>query len=410
MPLEWYVALRFLREGRVQTLLIVSGVGVGVGVLVFLSALITGLQQSLIDQTLGIQPHIVVRPEEEKARELLGPPHHRRERSSPRAWKSPPSASAPSTAGSTCARPSTPRRACSPARRWRRGSAFAVRGNASKSVALMGVDAAEYARIIDVPGHIVSGRYALSGTETLIGSELADDLGLGVGDKLRIQTAEGQSELFTVRGVFDLGNRDVNRRWVLVSLRSAQTLLDLVGGVSSIEVKVRHVFDADDVAARIGARTGLVSESWMKTNAQLLTALRSQSSSSSMIQVFVIIAVAMGIASVLVVSVVQKSAGDRHPARDGHAARPRAAGVPHRGRAGRPLRHRSSAERSAPAWRCSSSRLAVAPDGSPLFPVALTATLLGRSALIATLTGIVAAALPARRAARLDPAVAIRHE
>ena len=45
----------------------------------------------------------------------------------------------------------------------------------------------------------------------------------------------------------------------------------------------------------------------MKINTQLLVGLRSQSSSSYMIQVFVIVAVALGIASVLVVSVVQKS-------------------------------------------------------------------------------------------------------
>ena len=45
----------------------------------------------------------------------------------------------------------------------------------------------------------------------------------------------------------------------------------------------------------------------MKVNTQLLVGLRSQSSSSCMIQFFVIVAVALGIASVLVVSVVQKS-------------------------------------------------------------------------------------------------------
>ncbi len=408
MPLEWFIALRFLRQGRIQTVLIVAGVGVGVAVLVFLSALITGLQQSLIDQTLGVQPHVVVRPEEEKARELIGPRTQGGDLVAARVEK--PAQRIRSIDGWQQVRRSidaTPGViASSP---MAAGSAFAVRGNASKSVALMGVDAAEYARIIDVPGHIVAGRYALSGTETVIGKELADDLGLGVGDKLRIQTAEGQSELFTVRGIFDLGNRDVNRRWVLVSLRSAQTLLDLVGGVSNIEIKVRHIFQADAIAKRVAARTGLVSESWMTTNAQLLTALRSQSSSSSMIQVFVIIAVAMGIASVLIVSVVQKSR---------EIGILRAMGTPRArvlsvfliegalvGLLGSMI---GGALGSGLALFF--QRLAVAPDGSPLFPVALTAALLGRSALIATLTGIVAAALPARRAARLDPAEAIRYE
>ena len=65
MKFEWFVALRFLREGRTQTALILTGVAVGVATIVFLSALINGLQESIISRTLGNQAHIVVRPLEE---------------------------------------------------------------------------------------------------------------------------------------------------------------------------------------------------------------------------------------------------------------------------------------------------------------------------------------------------------
>ena len=61
MRFEVIVSLRFLREGRFQTLLTLAGVAVGVGVIVFLSALISGLQTSLVSNTLGSQPHVVVR-------------------------------------------------------------------------------------------------------------------------------------------------------------------------------------------------------------------------------------------------------------------------------------------------------------------------------------------------------------
>ena len=70
MPFELVVALRYLREGRAQTWLIITGVAVGVGVIIFLSALITGLQQSLVDRTLGTQAHVVVRPPEDMPRLL----------------------------------------------------------------------------------------------------------------------------------------------------------------------------------------------------------------------------------------------------------------------------------------------------------------------------------------------------
>lgn len=68
MPFELLVALRYLREGRGQTWLILAGVGVGV--IIFLSALIGGLQDSLVDRTLGSQAHIIVRPREDMPRVL----------------------------------------------------------------------------------------------------------------------------------------------------------------------------------------------------------------------------------------------------------------------------------------------------------------------------------------------------
>ena len=70
MPVEVFLALRFMREGRAQSVLIVVGAAVGVAVIVFLSSLITGLQARLIEQTLGTQAHVVVRPTEEEARSL----------------------------------------------------------------------------------------------------------------------------------------------------------------------------------------------------------------------------------------------------------------------------------------------------------------------------------------------------
>ena len=51
MPFDWFVALRYLRDAKGQTALILAAVAVGVAVVVFLSALINGLQASLIEKT-----------------------------------------------------------------------------------------------------------------------------------------------------------------------------------------------------------------------------------------------------------------------------------------------------------------------------------------------------------------------
>ena len=65
MWLEWTIATKFLREARTQTALIMVGIAVGVSVIVFLSALIDGLQDNIIERTLGTQAHIKVEAPDE---------------------------------------------------------------------------------------------------------------------------------------------------------------------------------------------------------------------------------------------------------------------------------------------------------------------------------------------------------
>jgi lipoprotein-releasing system permease protein len=48
------------------------------------------------------------------------------------------------------------------------------------------------------------------------------------------------------------------------------------------------------------------------------------------------------------------------------------------------------------------------PDGLPRFPVQVDLALLVSATVLATGIGLLAAVIPARRAARLDPATAIR--
>ena len=404
MPFEWIVALRYLRDQRMQTALILAGIGVGVGVMIFLSALINGLQQSILDRTLGTQAHIIVRPPEDVVRPILKsdertavlsnqqrPPQ--RLRSIVRWQQAIDSIRA--VRGVVAVAPTVA------------GSAFAERGLANKSIAVRGVETESYVRIVDMRSRIVEGEFRLLGGETVIGVELAKDLGVRVGDKIRLATPAERTQVFSVEGIFDAGNKDLNERWVFVPLRSAQTLLDLQGGVSTIEVKVDEPFGAEEIATLIAARTSLVADSWMKLNRDLLVALRSQSSSSWMIQFFVMVAVALGIASVLIVSVVQRSR-EIGILRAIGTSRIRVLRVfllqgVILGAIGSIL---GIAIGSGLALFFAS--LAKNPDGSAIFPVDLNPRLFLFASAVAIVTGILAAISPARRAAQLDPAEVIR--
>jgi len=407
VPYELIVALRYLREGKGQTWLILSGVGVGVGVIIFLSALISGLQESLVSRTLGSQAHVIVKPREEMPRVL------------------PTEGSAIN--GATVERPAQRIRSIV---QWQRalsdiaavpgvtataptisGPAIAVRGDGANSVLVRGIEPENYHRIVDLGTFLKEGQLDLDGFKAVIGTGLAHNLGLGLGDRFRLRVGtegeDGELAVYTVSGLFDIGNKDLNERWVLVSLRAAQTLFALEGGVSTIEVKGAEIYNAEALAVQIASRTGLVADSWMRANEQLLTGLRSQNSSSLMIQAFVILAVALGIASVLAVSVVQKSR---------EIGILRATGTS-RGQILRIFLIQGSI--LGLAGSAAGIALGVGlgyffaqlirnPDGTSTFPLTLDSALYLRSAALAIGVGLVSAILPARRAARMDPVRIIR--
>ena len=402
-PFEWIVALRFLREGRLQTLFIISGVAIGVAVIVFMSALLSGLQANFIRRVLSAQPHIQLLPPQEVVRPLgagrdiiedaiVQPPLQRLK--SIDQWQK--------VVAQIRAMPQV--QVVSPAAT---GSALVVRGDASRAISVVGIDPELYFRIVDVPGKIVQGSARLTGSDILIGTELASDLGVAMGDKLRVTAASGASNVLTIAGVFDLGNKGANQRTTVMALHTAQSLLGLAGGVTSIDVTVDDVYAAESVAQRITAGTGVQADSWIKTNAQFFSAVQAQVTANTAIRFFVGLSVAFGIASVLFVSVVQRS----H-----EIGILRAMGIRRSqilrlfllqggllGLAGSAVGSAIGAA-ALLMWR----RYALGSDGLPLVPITLEATLFVAALVIATVTGLMAAFAPALRAARLDPMVAIR--
>lgn len=401
MPFELFVALRYLRDGRVQTGLILTAIGVGVGVIIFLSALITGLQASLIDRTLGSQALVVVRPPDEMPRalgiqtegtisviDIERPPQRVR---SIDEWQ----ATADlirGLSGVTAVAPTVV------------GPGIAIRGLGSASVSIRGVDPDSYRGIVDLDELLVSGTVDLDGFQAVIGVQLADNLGLDVGGRLRLQTAGDRGGVYTVAGIFDYGSTELNERLVFLSLASAQTIFDLPGGVSTLEIRNSDIFGAETLAAAIEDRTGLDAESWIARNEDLLLGLRSQSLSSVMIQVFVIIAVALGIASVLSVSVAQRApeVGILRATGTRKGAITRIFLLQ-----GAVLGIVGSAMGIALGTILALlfQEVAQGPNG---FPVSLTLELYLRSAGIALAVGTLAALVPARKAAGMDPATVIR--
>jgi lipoprotein-releasing system permease protein len=404
MPFEWIAAIRFLREGRTQSLFIIVGAAIGVAVIVFMSALLEGMQGNLIRRVLSSQPHIVLERPKDIARVLRQP--------------------LPGQAN--LATVQVPAQRPDMIDQWQKvrdemqlrsdigavaatitGPAFTVRGQTSQSVSLTGIEPEQYARVVPLPAKIVAGNVRMTSTDMLVGKQLASDLGVSLGDKLRVVTSVGGDATLKVSGIVDLGSRGANQRAAFVLLSTAQSLLHQTGGVSSIILTVPEPFNAELVARAIAGQTGLEALSWIATNSEFFLALNAQRFTIGMIRLFVGLSVAAGIASVLVVSVVQRSkeigilramGGSRGQIMRVFLLQGAVVGMLGS------LLGSALATLLLAGWRL----IARTPDGTPLFPIEIGMKLYLLAALLATLSGVLAAATPAIRAARMLPVEAIR--
>ena len=148
------VAVRFLREGRLQTILIMVGVAAGVAVIAYISALVAGLQANTFNKTLGGQPHVSIRaPDDEvlparppaSAATLISDSQPRAQRlHSVANWQS----LVPILEGMVEVTAVSPMVS---------GGALALRGEAVQSVALSGVELDAYDRVAKLREKVTMG-------------------------------------------------------------------------------------------------------------------------------------------------------------------------------------------------------------------------------------------------------------
>ena len=399
MWIESTIALKFLRQGFTQTILILVGIAVGVSVIVFITTLVMGLQANIVDRTLGTQSHIrvqpfdevnVIQPAPEGVVQLILEDKRPQRLRSINNWQE----------VMLALESLEDVKAVSPVIT---GPAFARRGDVLKSVSLLGIDPVRYEKIIPVEKDIIRGEFRVGPGDAVIGKILADDLGLRVGNKMRLEAGQGRSAVVTLAGIFEMGVRELDSRYVYLDIKQTQSLLGLFGAITLLDVTVQNLFKAEPTAKRIAQLTGLKSESWMQTNAQLMNALSSQSLSTNIINFFVALSVAFGIASVLAISVTQRTR---------EIGILRAMGI-RRNQMLRVFLFQGGLLGLTGAligvllgvvmvWAFNTfgPRLFYIPLSTALIPVVMFAS---------TLTGVLAAMVPAWRASNLNPVVAIRY-
>ena len=265
-----------------QTALIVAGIAVGIAVQVFIGSLITSLQGSLVDKTIGASPHITLAD---------------------------PTEGQPVVYSDFMKRVLAGTKGVSAIVPVRQLNVLYSNNTDRVPLGLVGGEAAQLNLIYRLRQRTIEGDPSLKQGEIVIGSDLAKKYLLIPGDKMSVNSGSGMQVSLTITGIVDLGSSAGNLRTAFVGPDLPRAELGFrADQFSAVQVQLSDPFGSTPIAgAWRGQFPGVKVSDWQVDNKDLLQALSSQSLSSYMIQVFVLVAVALGIASTLAISAVQKT-------------------------------------------------------------------------------------------------------
>ncbi|MFP3903405.1 MAG: ABC transporter permease, partial [Armatimonadota bacterium] len=308
MRFELKMAIRHLRAGGSQTVLIVGGVAVAVTLVIFVNGLIRGVQKELTDRITGSLPHVTVEAPEMVPRRPVD--MAQRYPDAAVAWDVQKRPHQRDTIDDWCdaARElqQLPHvRAVSPGVT---GQAILSSAGKEVGVRVQGAIPEWYDQVVNISDDLLYGTFLTMGTDdVIIGYKLQEELGVELGERVRISTGFARDDTLRVAGIIETGQDSIDEGWAFVQLRTAQSIFETSTSVTQFAITLDKLFAADGVADRIDRSLGLDAESWSQQNPNFVNALRAQSSSNFMISAFSLIAAAFAIASVLIVSVLKRS-------------------------------------------------------------------------------------------------------
>src|SRR5262245_55135215 len=202
---ECQVAVRHLRWGGGQTWLTISAVAAGVIIVIFVTALIFGIQRRWTNLLTEAIPHVTVRVADPTPTPLErvpgGPGGAASSRLEQRAPQQKDIDDWSRVVNVIRGLPNV--RLVAPAARQQ---GFVSRGGHPIGVAVVGADPVLQDDVTPVSKHLAAGRYqGLASDEIVVDTELAKDLRLAVGDRVRLASSTGASVPLTVAGIYSRG-------------------------------------------------------------------------------------------------------------------------------------------------------------------------------------------------------------
>lgn len=301
MRYEVKIALKFLLFNKRQSIFLLMTISMGVAIQLFISSLIVSLQSNLIESVLGNSPHIILEDKNfrknllKEKNDTYNYGNFIKEKNKIENYKG----IIKNLEENFNFKGIVP---------LVEGNALYKKDEKSRSINILGINLLNGDEIFNISKRVYMGRPYLYSNNIIIGKGIKEEFSLNIGDYFKLILPNGNIEKMRIVAVVDLENKQRNDSFVFIDLKKSQKILDKIGYVTAINLQLIDVFKSDEISILLEKNyKNLKSTSWTKNNKSLLLALKSQTSSSIIIQVVVMIATCLSITSVLLITVIQKS-------------------------------------------------------------------------------------------------------
>jgi lipoprotein-releasing system permease protein len=307
--LPLFIGLRHLVARPRQTLVAVAAMALATGIVVTLTALMTGFEWQFVSETLKLSAHVTVtdeelRPAQSPLRGRLGDGalvQMRDERPADRPRRI---RRAGELARAAAAMPEVAEGA-----RQLVGQVVITLGDRVDSVDLRGLEPAAQDRVTPLRGYVKSGSYGSLDTNPdaiLLGTGVAERIGARVGDRLTAVGPHGERLSLTISGLVETGVPPIDKTRALVRLKTAQSVLGRPEEVNAVVFRLRDPEQAPQVAARLRALSGHRVETWREQNANWLNIFAFQRTITKLVVAFLVLVAAFGVLNILIMVVLEK--------------------------------------------------------------------------------------------------------
>jgi lipoprotein-releasing system permease protein len=299
MRYELLVGLRYTRAKRRNhfisfiSLISMAGIALGIWALIVVLSVMNGFQKEVRSRILGVAAHVQIlggagriADWQQVAKDALRQPHVL--------------AAAPFV----------------------NAQAMLTYGQAVRGALVRGIDPQLEAQVAELASHMRAGSLdALKPGEfgVVLGVDLARALGVLLGDKVAVIAPQGlvtpagvipRLKQFTVVGLFEAGISDADAGLALVHLADAQKLYQLGSTVTGVRLKLDDIFAAREVASSLNERIGPehYASDWTRSNANYFRAVEIEKRMMFIILTLIVAVAAFNIVSTLVMAVTDKQA------------------------------------------------------------------------------------------------------